>query len=70
MKTRTYFTHRIDLWDDAGANIVEHLAGIEDFEVAMAAYRAAIARWPKAIITLRQATRVIQDSCCPPAAFR
>ncbi len=34
--TRTYFTHRIDLWDSTGDNIVEHLAGVEDFELAMA----------------------------------
>jgi hypothetical protein len=41
MKTRTHFTHRIDQWDAAGENIVEHLAGVEDFEVAEATYRAA-----------------------------
>jgi hypothetical protein len=51
MKTRKYFIYRIDLWDQAGENIVEHVAGIEDFDVAMAAYRAAIARWPKTTIT-------------------
>jgi hypothetical protein len=28
MKTRTRFTHRIDMWDDAGENIIEHLAGV------------------------------------------
>jgi hypothetical protein len=42
MKTRTNFTHRVDMWDDAGQNIIEHLASIEDFEVAEAAYRAAV----------------------------
>jgi hypothetical protein len=41
MKTRTHFTQRLDMWDDAGQNIIEHLAGVEDFEVAEEAYRAA-----------------------------
>ena len=44
--TRTHFAHRIDLWDSSGDNIVEHLAGIDDFELATAAYRAACERWP------------------------
>jgi hypothetical protein len=25
MKTRTNFTHRIDMWDYAGENIIKHL---------------------------------------------
>ena len=41
MKTRTHFTQRLDMSDDAGQNIIEHLAGVEDFEVAEATYRAA-----------------------------
>ena len=41
MKTRTHFTQRLDMWDDAGQNTIEHLAGVEDFEVAEKAYRAA-----------------------------
>jgi hypothetical protein len=36
--------------------------GVEDFEVAMATYRAACQRWPNAAITLRQGARVIEDS--------
>jgi hypothetical protein len=32
--------------DDTGESIVEHLAGVDDFEVAEATYRAAVARWP------------------------
>jgi hypothetical protein len=32
-----------------------------DFEVAEATYRAAVARWPAAWITLRQGARVIED---------
>jgi hypothetical protein len=33
-----------------GGSIVEHVAGVDDFEVAEATYRAA-ARWPAARIT-------------------
>ena len=35
--------------------IMERVAGIDDFEVAEATTRAAVARWPAARITLRQA---------------
>jgi hypothetical protein len=62
MKTKTHFTFRVDIWDDAGDSIVDHVAGADDFEVAEATYRAAVARWPGAPITLRQGTRVIEDS--------
>lgn len=62
VKTRTHFAHRIGLWDDDGENIVEHLAGVEDLQVALATYRAACERWPKAPITLRQGLRGIKDS--------
>ena len=60
--TRTHFAFRIDLWTDDGENLVEHLAGAEDFKLAMATYQAACERWPKAAITLRQGARVIEDS--------
>jgi len=36
MKTKTYFAFRIDVWDAAGNSIVEHVAGVDDFEVAEA----------------------------------
>ena len=49
------------MWDDAGENVVEHLAGVEDLQVAMATYPAAYDRWPNAPITLRQGARVIED---------
>jgi len=38
MKTKTYFAFRVDIWDAAGDNIVEHVAGVDDFEVAGATY--------------------------------
>jgi hypothetical protein len=40
----------------------EHVAGVEDYHVALATYRAAVERWPGTPITLRQGTRVIEDS--------
>jgi hypothetical protein len=41
---------------------VEHVAGIEDYQVALATFRAACKRWPGVPITLRQGARVIEDS--------
>ena len=60
--TRTHFTYRIDLWDCTGENIVEHIGGVEDYQLALAAYRLAVERWPGGAITLRQGARVIEDS--------
>ena len=70
MKTKTYFAFRIDIWDDIGNSIVEHVAGVDDFEVAEATYRAAILRWPAARITLRQGARVVHDSRRPRVVKR
>ena len=52
--TRTHFTFRVDTWTPDGESIVEHIAGIEDYQVALATYRAACERWPGTPITLRQ----------------
>jgi len=54
VKTKTHFTFRVDIWDTHCDSIVEHVAGVDDFQVAEATYRAAVARWPAARITLRQ----------------
>jgi hypothetical protein len=59
---RTRFAYRIDAWDADGENVIEHLAGVEDLQVAKATYLAACPRWPETPITLRQGTRVIEDS--------
>ncbi len=48
MKTRAHFAFRVEIWDSAGDSIVKHVAGIDDFEVAEATYRTAVARWPAA----------------------
>jgi hypothetical protein len=60
--TRTHFAYRIDLWDTSGENIVEHIAGVEDYQLALGIYRLAVGRWPGAANTLRQGARVIEDS--------
>jgi hypothetical protein len=70
MKTRTLFAHRIEMLDAAG-EIQEHLAGVEDYILAEAVWREAIARWPGATIILRQGARVVHDSrraCFPLGA--
>jgi hypothetical protein len=61
MKTRTHFTFRIDKLDATG-EILEHIAGIEDFNLAVATYEAACRRWPGDPIMLRQGARVVNDS--------
>ena len=62
MKTKTYFAFRIDVWDSSGDNLAEHLAGIEDLAMAVAAYWAAIRSRPKDKIMLRQGARVVMKS--------
>ena len=61
MSTRFHFLYRIDMWSSDDAKVIEHLAGVEDFKVAMATYRAACERWPGRTITLSQGARVIES---------
>ena len=61
MKTKTHFAFRVDIWDDTRDSIVEHVAGVDDFELAEATCRAAVARWPAARITLRQGIRALDE---------
>jgi hypothetical protein len=46
---------------DAAGEVQERLAGVEDYILAEAVWREAMARWPKATIILRQGARVVQD---------
>jgi hypothetical protein len=62
MTTRANFAFRVDRWDQLGENILDHVAGIEDFQIAQATFEAAYKRWPSETITLRQGARVIEDS--------
>jgi hypothetical protein len=61
MSTRVHFLYRVDMWTIDGESVIEHLAGVEDFKVAMATYRAACDRWPGTVITLRQGAQVIES---------
>ena len=55
--------HTIDRWDDAtGENLIERIAGVGDYLVALETYRAAVRRWPTAKITLRNRARIIERS--------
>jgi len=65
-KLRTHFTFRVDTWTPDGESIVEHVAGVDDYQVALATYRAAVERWPGTPITLRLGARVIEDGLSLP----
>jgi hypothetical protein len=39
MTTRTHFTFRVDTWTLDGESIVEHIADIEDYQVALVTFR-------------------------------
>src|SRR5262245_49590958 len=60
---RTHFTFRVDTWTPDGESIVEHVAGVEDYQVALATYRAACELYPRVgfIVTnmSRPAERVV-----------
>jgi hypothetical protein len=60
--TRYHFTFRVDTWTPDGESIVEHIAGVEDYQVVLATFRAACERWPGTPIILRQGARVIEAS--------
>jgi hypothetical protein len=55
----TRFAFRIEQCEKGA---VHHVAGVEDFLLAMVTYQAACRRWPDARITLRQGGKVIEDS--------
>ena len=60
--------HTIDRWDDSGDNLIEEIAAVSDFMVALATYKAAIERWPKDKITLLNRARVIEKNWVEPCA--
>jgi hypothetical protein len=55
---RTHFTFRVDTWTPDGESIVEHVAGVEDYQVALATFLATCQRWPGTPVTLRQGAPV------------
>jgi hypothetical protein len=57
------YTHTIERWDDAtGENLIERIAGVSDYLIALEIYKAAVKRWPTAKITLRNRARIIERS--------
>jgi hypothetical protein len=55
-------TFRVDRLTPDGSAMEGYVAGVSDNQVAMAAFRAAVERWPKSSITLRQGTRVLTET--------
>ena len=62
MRNCEQFAHRIDMCDSNSGDVIEHLAYIDDYLLAIATYRAARQRWPDAYIELWQGERIIADS--------
>jgi hypothetical protein len=60
--TERHFAYRIDRWDADSNSVMEHVADIDEWTVAMAIYEAASKQWPGARITLRQGARFVEDS--------
>ena len=45
------YTHTIDRWDEAtGENLIERIAAVSDYQVALETYHAAVRRGPGAKI--------------------
>ena len=61
---RSHFKPSVERVDGDG-EIADHLVGVEDFLLARATYDAAVKRWPKERIRLRQETRIVADSAEP-----
>jgi hypothetical protein len=62
MKPKRRFAFTIDIWDDVGDSIIKHLASVDNFEAACAAYVKVVKQWPAARIILRQGARVVRDT--------
>ena len=62
---RNHFKHSVERMDGDG-EIADHLAGVEDFLLARATcHDAAVKRWPKERIRLRQEDWIVADSAEP-----
>jgi hypothetical protein len=53
---------RVDRWTPDGSAMEEYVAGVSDYQVAVASYNAAATRWPNSAITLRQGPRVLCET--------
>jgi hypothetical protein len=54
---------------DACGEIIEMIAGVDDYEIAEMTWLAAVKRWPRERIILRQGARVVRDSRDPRLAW-
>jgi hypothetical protein len=66
MKTGARFTYRIDVLDDAGMSIMDHLAGMEDYDLAQQSYLTARKRWPNRsspCVKVRASLRKVVGRC-------
>ena len=63
------YTNTIDRWDEAtGENLIERIAGVSDYLVAVETYRAAVRRWARRQDHAAQPARVIEWEDQPPFA--
>ena len=51
---------KVEEWTESD-HILRLLAGCDNLFVARAAFREAVARYPKSILTLRQGARVLEE---------
>lgn len=55
-------SYRIDEWNEGHRAIIETLAYISDYDVAVSTYWLLIQKKPDALITLRQGARVLRET--------
>ena len=60
-RRRSHFKHNVFMVDEAG-ELLEHFGGTEDYLLAAELYEAALKRWPKARIQMKEAARIIYDN--------
>lgn len=60
---RADFNYRIIRWSADGQHIAHEPAGIDDFDMAVAAYEVAVRKWgAEALVTLQQGARIVRKS--------
>ena len=61
MKIRTHFKHNVFMLDEAG-DLLEHLGGTEDYQLAAELSEVALKRWPDVRIQMRDGARIVYDN--------
>ena len=59
-------SYTVEVWDDTGNHIVEHIGTLGNHAAATAAFAAACEARPKSEVTLRQGIRVVQRRPATP----